>query len=104
VRDYAELRRTLAELAVDVAERLEKYGLRGTTIGIKIKRDDFTIVGRQTSIAEPTRDARIIEAAAQRCLDRAELGEHAVRLLGVRVAAIIEDTAGAAEQISMFTP
>jgi DNA polymerase-4 len=104
VRDYVELRATLRELAVDVAERLEKYGLRGTTIGIKIKRDDFTIVGRQMSIAEPTRDARIIEAAAQRCLDRAELGEHAVRLLGVRVAAITEDTAGAAEQISMFTP
>lgn len=98
-RDYAELRGTLRELSVDVAERLAKYGLRGTTIGIKIKRDDFTIVARQTSVAEPTRDARIIEAAAQRCLDRAELGEHAVRLLGVRIASITEDTS---EQMSMF--
>jgi len=99
VRDYAELRGTLRELSVDVAERLAKYGLRGTTIGIKIKRDDFTIVGRQTSVAEPTRDARIIEAAAARCLDRTALGSHAVRLLGVRVASITEDSS---EQMSMF--
>jgi DNA polymerase-4 len=99
VRDVAEMHRTLSELSVDVAERLAKYGLRGTTIGIKIKRDDFTIVGRQTSVAEPTRDARIIEAAAGRCLERSTLGSHAVRLLGVRVASITEDTS---EQMSMF--
>src|SRR6202166_5077786 len=52
VRDVGEMRRVLAELAADVAERLATHHLRGTTIGIKIKRDDFTIVARQTTVAE----------------------------------------------------
>jgi len=99
VRDIAELRRVLAELAVDVAERLAAHRLRGTTIGIKLKRDDFTIVARQTTVAQPTSERATIEAAANRCLERADLGEHAVRLLGVRVATLTEELT---EQISMF--
>jgi DNA polymerase-4 len=99
VRDIVELRRVLAELATDVAERLAAHHLRGTTIGIKLKRDDFTIVARQTTVAEPTCDRATIEAAANRCLERAELGTHAVRLLGVRVASLTEELT---EQISLF--
>jgi DNA polymerase IV len=99
VRDLTELRQVLRELAVDVAERLAAHHLRGTTIGIKIKRDDFTIVGRQTTVAQPTSEASVIEAAANRCLERVDLSAHAVRLLGVRVASLTEELT---EQISMF--
>ena len=96
-----QLREVLRELADDVAERLAKHGLRGTTIGVKLKRADFTIVGRQTSLAEPTRDAATILAAAERCLERAHSDYAAIRLLGVRVAGITEE---ATEQISLFAP
>ena len=95
------LRDVLRELADDVAERLSKHGLRGTTIGVKLKRADFTVVGRQTSLAEPTRDAATIRAAAERCLERAHADYAPIRLLGVRVAGITED---AVEQISLFAP
>jgi DNA polymerase-4 len=81
----------LRELAADVARRLTAHGLRGTTIGIKVKRSDFSVVGRQTQVAEPTDDAGIIYAASVRCLDRVDLEGLAVRLLGVRVAALTED-------------
>ena len=101
VADRAELREVLRELADDVAERLLKSGLRGTTIGVKLKRADFTIVGRQTSLAEPTRDPATILAAAERCLERAHDDYAAIRLLGVRVAGITEE---ATEQISLFSP
>ncbi len=99
VRDEATLRRIAGELSADVARRLEVHGLRGSTIGIKIKRADFTIFGRQTSLAVPTCDAATIEAAALHCLERAGLGGAPVRLLGVRVAAITEEPA---RELSLF--
>ncbi len=96
-----QLREVLRELSAEVAERLAKYGLRGTTIGVKLKRADFTTVGRQTSLAEPTKDEAVILIAAERCLERAHADYAAVRLLGVRVAGITEDVT---EQISLFAP
>jgi len=88
VREEARLAETIRELANDVAERLQKYGLSGTTIGVKVKRADFTIVGRQTSLSEPTADATAIADAAIHCLHRAELAGTPVRLIGVRVAGL----------------
>jgi DNA polymerase-4 len=101
LRDGETLRAELHVLCEDVARRLEAHGLRGTTIGVKIKRADFTTFGRQTTIAEPTRDPALIEAAAGFCLDRAALGDEAIRLLGVRVASISEEPE---RQISLFAP
>jgi DNA polymerase-4 len=99
VRDEADLQAAVRELAVDVARRLEVHGLRGTTIGVKVKLANFTILGRQTTVAVPTAERRTIEAAALHCLERAALGGAAVRLLGVRVASITEEPA---RQISLF--
>lgn len=99
VRDIAELRRVVAELSADVAERLEAHRLRATTIGIKVKLDDFSVLGRQTTVAQPTKELAVIESAANRCLERVELGSHAVRLLGVRVASLTEELT---EQLSIF--
>ncbi len=99
VRDLAELQETLHQLAVDVAERLDRHRLRAATIGVKVKLDDFSILGRQTSLAQATSALSVIETAAKRCLERVELGKHAVRLLGVRVASLTEEVT---EQLSIF--
>jgi DNA polymerase-4 len=99
LRDGPELRAQLHALCEDVARRLETHGLRGSTIGVKIKRADFTTLGRQTTVAVATRDAGLIEAAAAACLDRAALGDTAVRLLGVRVGSISEEVL---RQVSFF--
>jgi DNA polymerase-4 len=96
-----ELWPALRELARDVAERLAAQGLRGTTIGVKIKLSDFTVLGRQTQVKVATDDVLEIEAAAAHCLARAALGDAAVRLLGVRVAGLTEDPA---RQTSLFAP
>lgn len=99
VRAEAELRAAVRELAADVARRLERHGLRGSTIGVKVKLGDFTILGRQTTVAVASADLGTIEAAALHCLERAALGGRAVRLLGVRVASITEEPA---RQTSLF--
>ncbi|HEY5258744.1 MAG TPA: DNA polymerase IV [Candidatus Baltobacteraceae bacterium] len=85
--------------ARDVVEKLEREGLCASTVGIKIKRADRSIVARQTHLAEPTRDVRRIYKAALYCLRRADLGESPVRLLGTRVAGLSE---GDALQQSLF--
>ncbi|MBV9648196.1 MAG: DNA polymerase IV [Candidatus Eremiobacteraeota bacterium] len=81
----------LRELCADVSRRLVAHRLRGRTIGVKVKRADFTVAGRQQQVAEATDDAEAIYAAALACLHRVELGGLAVRLLGVRVAGLAED-------------
>ncbi len=95
----SELWGALHELASDVAERLAAQGLRGTTIGVKVKLSNFTVLGRQTQVKVPTDDPREIEAAAVHCLMRAALGDAGVRLLGVRVAGLTEDRT---HQTSLF--
>jgi DNA polymerase-4 len=87
----AQLCAAVEEAADDVAQRLRAHALRGATVGVKVKRADFTIVGRQTTLREPTDDARAIRAAALRCLERIGLAGAAVRLIGVRVASLTED-------------
>jgi len=101
VADDAELRAALCELAADVARRLRAHGLRGSTVGVKIKLTGFTILGRQTALTVPTDDPTAIEAAALHCLRRAGLEGAAVRLLGVRVASLTEEPA---RELSLFAP
>jgi len=85
--------------AGELAQRLHEHGLRAYTVGVKIKLSDFTIVGRQTSLAQPTDDLRVINAAAAHCLRRAAPSKP-VRLIGVRVASLVT---AQARQIGLFS-
>ncbi len=98
VSDINALARTVREQANELAERLAKRKLRALTVGVKIKLADFAIHGKQTTLAQPAGDARIISAAALFCLKRAFDGKP-VRLIGVRVASLVED---ATKQTSLF--
>lgn len=99
VSDEARLIDVLRVQARELAESLEREGAVAQTIGVKIKRADFSIVGRQTHLAEPTRDVRRIFRAAVYCLRRAALEGAPVRLLGTRVASLVE---GEALQTTLF--
>jgi DNA polymerase-4 len=98
-RDERRLREYVGAAANEVAERLRKHGLRGATIGIKLKRGDFTTIVRQTTLAEPSDDGRRIAIAALHCFERAELRGAPVRLVGVRVSTLTE---APSEQLSFF--
>jgi DNA polymerase-4 len=99
VESAAELRAYLREVAIEVADRLRAHGLRGSTIGVKLKRADFRIVQRQLSTREPVDDAETIYGASLSCLERAEVDGIPIRLLGVRVAALV---AAGPRQPSLF--
>lgn len=99
VRDETRLIDVLREQARELAAKLSEDDSSAQTVAVKIKRGDFSTVGRQTHLVEPTRDARRIFKAAVYCLRRAALNGAPVRLLGTRVASI---GPGDAPQISLF--
>ncbi|HVA27203.1 MAG TPA: hypothetical protein VNF68_03435, partial [Candidatus Baltobacteraceae bacterium] len=101
VRDEKALIAVLREQSKELAEKLKREDCSAGTVGVKIKRADFTVFGRQTHLEEPTRDPRRIFRAAIYCLRRAHLNGAPVRLLGLRVASL---SAGEPRQTTLFDP
>ncbi|HKE36035.1 MAG TPA: DNA polymerase IV [Candidatus Baltobacteraceae bacterium] len=99
VTEEERLIEILREHASELAEKLVRENLSAKTVGIKIKRADFTVLGRQTHLEQPTREARQIFWAAVHCLRRSGLEGAPVRLLGTRVASLVD---GEPLQASLF--
>jgi nucleotidyltransferase/DNA polymerase involved in DNA repair len=57
-----------------------------------LKGADFKITSRQTHLAEPTDEPATIFAAAEQCLQRAHVEGAAVRLIGIRIGDLTEDS------------
>jgi DNA polymerase-4 len=94
--DERDERRILALLRVqadELARDLQKQQLRSATVGVKIKKADHTVTGRQTSLAVATDDADAIHDAAVWCWERAGMQGLPIRLLGTRVASLTEEKA-----------
>jgi DNA polymerase-4 len=85
VADLGQLERQLAELSEELCRRLRKRDLRGRSIGIKVRLDDWTNVSRSHSVAAATNDPEVVGTVALDLL-RAYDPPRPVRLLGVRVA------------------
>ena len=85
--DRAELGQIFTQLCERVAADLQRKGYVGRTIGVKLRYDDFRIVTRDQTLAEPTADAARIRLTAGQCLKRVDLTRR-FRLLGVRVGGL----------------
>jgi DNA polymerase-4 len=76
----------LRRISNDVAECLADDGLSGRTITLKLKYSDFETITRRLSLAQATADAAIIFDQAVQLLERTEVGERKIRLIGVSVS------------------
>ncbi len=85
VADGEEMAASLTALAEELCRRLAARDLRGRTIGIKVRLDDWTNVSRSLTLERPTNDPAEVGAVALDLL-RAYSPPRPVRLLGVRVA------------------
>jgi DNA polymerase-4 len=85
VADRAEQERHVASLAEELCRRLSARGLRGRTVGIKVRLDDWTNATRSQTLDAPTDDPTVVKPIALRLL-REYAPPRPVRLLGVRVA------------------
>jgi DNA polymerase-4 len=99
VRDEARVLALLRDQAAELSDGLKKRDMRAATVGVKVKRSDFTVSGRQTTLTVPTNDAATILAAAEWCWRRSGMQGVPIRLLGTRVAAL---TLGEERELRLF--
>lgn len=76
----------LEQIAEKVTERLEKKNLKGKTITLKVKFNDFRQITRNQSFASPIGDYQSIIRAAKELLVKAETAGQRVRLLGLSLS------------------
>lgn len=84
-RDRSLLSQVFRDLCERLAEDLRRKRVRGATVGIKLRFEDFRIVTRDLTLREAVNDADAIHRAAGQCLRRVVL-DRRLRLLGVRVS------------------
>lgn len=95
IADPGELEAVLARLAAELCEGLRRRAVRGRTIAIKVRLDDWTTVTRARTLPAPVDDAATVAGVATELL-RAYAPPRPVRLLGVRVASFTEPGEAAA--------
>jgi len=88
--DRADLARELLAQARRVASRLQKSGLAGRTVVVKLKYSDFTLRSRRARVPEPVADTDSIYDAAKALLEKFPLRGRRVRLTGVAVADLVQ--------------
>ena len=79
---YAEL----DKLSQTVCNRLQHYQLKGRTITLKIKYNDFKQITRNYSVTKPVSDLQVISQAAKKLLLATEPEGKKIRLLGVTLS------------------
>ncbi len=98
VEDKRMLLRTIKGLAEKVGARLRTKGLMGKTVRVKLRWPSFETITRQTSLPQPTnQDSVIYQTSVKLFMREWEPGKK-IRLIGVGVAQICEQT----QQLSLF--
>lgn len=92
IDDAEELERRLRDLADELCDRLVARDLRGRTIGIKVRLEDFTTITRSATIDDHVNSIDAVWPLAVQML-RDYAPPRPVRLLGVRVASFEHDVA-----------
>lgn len=92
IQDPLELRRQIERQSKDVARRLERSGLLGTTVVLKVRYTGFDTVTRSRTLEFPFRDAQTIQKTALQLLEKTDYHERAVRLLGVGVSGLSDES------------
>ncbi|RKR82756.1 DNA polymerase-4 [Mucilaginibacter gracilis] len=87
-----EMNAELDKIAVTVANRLEKYELKGRTITLKVKYSDFKQITRNQSFPAPVGDLEIISATAKQLMAVSFAEGQRVRLLGISLSNFNEVT------------
>jgi DNA polymerase-4 len=96
IADHAELEAVLRRLATDLCAELERKGVQGRNVAIKVRLDDWTTVTRARTLPERTNDVAVVLPVVLE-LFRAYAPPRPVRLLGVRLAAFEEPARPVAE-------
>lgn len=89
--DFAEMEAEVDRMAQEVATSLERRGLSGCTVTLKVRYEDFTTVTRSRTFAMPVGEAADIAACARDLLRRTEAPSRPVRLIGVTASNLVRE-------------
>ena len=87
--EQSRLAAILDVLAVRLVRRMEREGLSGRTVTIKVRLHDFTTLSRSYTLPGPTDDVRTIRRLARRLLGEVQT-TGGVRLLGIGVSGLAD--------------
>jgi DNA polymerase-4 len=92
IDDPAEIQSVLLALSSMVARRLRERAVAGQTINVKIRFSDFVTITRSETIPRPTDSEHEIVKVAARLVSGLGPGMRKIRLLGVGVSCLAEQT------------
>ncbi len=87
-----QLNEQLEKIASNVHRRIVEHHLKGRTVTLKIKYNDFKIITRSKSIDKPIDALSIIIQTAKELLVSTELDDVRIRLLGISISNFGEKT------------
>ena len=90
----------LDRLTGQLCETLGRHDRRGRTIGIKVRLDDFSTHTRARTLNEPTNDPEVVGRLAGELLREFD-PPRPVRLIGVRVAGLDQETPAERDQLAL---
>ena len=93
-----ELNKVLLSLSEKVGYRVRKYGLKGYTVGVQIKTNEFITYSHQKKLKKPTSNTQEIYNVAKELLEGL-LSNQPVRLIGVKLDNLTDNEFN---QISIF--
>ena len=76
----------LDKIARILTDRLERNGLKGRTITLKLKYHDFKQVTRSHSLNEATNNEELILTTAKQLLTATDIDDRKIRLLGISLS------------------
>jgi DNA polymerase-4 len=88
VSEEETLRQTIRAQAAAVSQSLQRKGMSGGTVRLKLRWPDFTTITRQATLAAPTNQEAVIAATAARLFAQVWQAGRSVRLLGVGVSGL----------------
>ena len=89
--DLAAMEAEVDRMAAEVARFLERSGLGGCTVTLKVRYADFTTVTRSRTFPVPVCDGVAIALCARDLLRRTEAPSRPVRLLGVTSSNLVRE-------------
>jgi DNA polymerase-4 len=91
IGDKQHMLNVLNDLAVKVAESMQRRDLHANTLTIKVKYADFTQVTRSLTLEEAFSEVSSITPHLSGLLDKTEAGDKKVRLLGVTASNFLSE-------------
>jgi DNA polymerase IV len=91
LHDISEIEQALEKVAIDLHRRLEKSGLAGQTLILKVKFADYSQVTRSVTQVDGFEDVQSIHESSKRLLAGLDLDEKSVRLLGLGIGKLTDE-------------